>query len=100
MNSYRETHTDNRYGKFAPHDTLPDIAEMRPYIAKENSFNAAFSYTLKLENHSLITGGQLYTDRLKESGKYVITDTAMKDYYGTAYTSYSKKTADEYGFFI
>lgn len=100
LNSYRETHTDNRYGKFAPHDTLPDIAEMRPYIAKENSFNAAFSYTLKLENHSLITGGQLYTDRLKESGKYVITDTAMKDYYGTAYTSYSKKTADEYGFFI
>lgn len=77
----------------------PDVQSMRPYIARENTVTPSVSFTTKLDNHTLVAGVQGYFTRLRETGLYCVSD-ATDPHYGTAYTSISKKTASEYGFFV
>ena len=87
---YMDTHNDN----------TPDVRDMRPYLADENTVTGTLIYSKKFfKNHSFITGIQGSYDKLKEAGLYVVIDPT-NTYYGTAYKSNSKKSAHEAGAFI
>ncbi|HRX30955.1 MAG TPA: TonB-dependent receptor [Tenuifilaceae bacterium] len=79
-------------------DSTPDVRNMRPYLADENSVTGTLTYGKKLNSHHLLIGAQGSFDKLKESGMYVIVDPES-DYYGTSYKSISHKSAHELGFF-
>lgn len=80
-------------------DEKPDVEDMRPYIAKENTLTPSVTFTSRLGNHTLLAGVQGYFTRLRETGLYCIND--KKDpLNGTAYTSIGKKHASEFGFFL
>jgi len=88
LGSYKESHDDES----------PDVEDMRPYLAKENTFTPSVTFTSKLGNHTLLVGAQGYFTKLRETGLYCIDDTTSS-YYGKAYTSIGKKHASEFGFF-
>ncbi len=81
-------------------DTLHPIDELRPYLANENTFvvdcNHAFNLTRR---HEILVGAQISYNKLDESGKYVINDTADTRY-GSSYLSVSEKQASELGFYL
>jgi outer membrane receptor for ferrienterochelin and colicins len=81
------------------HDTVPDLRNMRPYLAKENSLTSMLSFNTKLGNHSLITGIQIFYDQLEESGMYVVVDE-NSSYLGQSYRSTAQKSAFEFGAFV
>ncbi|MDR2010464.1 MAG: TonB-dependent receptor [Bacteroidales bacterium] len=89
LNDYMGTHNDS----------VPDLRDMRPYIAKENSVTSALTYGIKLGSHNLLFGIQAFYDDLKETGMYVIVDTTSQ-YLGEAYKSTGEKSAKELGAFI
>ncbi|MGD8780676.1 MAG: TonB-dependent receptor [Ignavibacteria bacterium] len=89
LGDYMGTHDDN----------VPDLRDMRPYLADENSITATLTFGTKLENHSLLIGVQSYFDQLDESGMYVVVDEES-NYYGESYRSTSEKSAAEFGAFI
>ena len=89
LGDYMDTHDDN----------VPDLRDMRPYLADENSFTSTLSYNSKIKNHNFIIGLQGFFDKLEESGMYVVIDEAS-DYYGQSYRSVADKSAREFGLFI
>jgi len=89
LGDYMATHNDN----------TPDVRNMRPYLADENSLTGTLTYGKQLGNHHLLIGAQGFYDKLDESGMYVVVDEESS-YYGTSYKSNSNKSAHEFGFFI
>jgi outer membrane receptor for ferrienterochelin and colicins len=86
---YMETHNDS----------LPDLRDMRPYLASESSLTVTLTFGTGIKNHMLLAGVQSYYNKLEESGMYVVVDTES-DYSGESYRSISNKTATEFGTFL
>jgi outer membrane receptor for ferrienterochelin and colicins len=80
-------------------DTVPDLRNMRPYLANENSLTSSLSFNTVAGKHSLIAGLQLFHSKLEESGMYVIVDESSV-YLGESYRSVADKSAREIGFFL
>ncbi len=89
LGDYMATHDDN----------TPDVRDMRPYLADENSLTGTLTYGKQLGNHHLLIGVQGFYDKLEESGMYVVVDEES-EYLGTSYKSTSNKSAHEFGFFL
>lgn len=89
LSSYQDSHNG----------ASPDVAEMRPYLAKENTFTPSATFTHILGAHTLLAGVQGYFTKLRETGLYCIDDETSA-YYGEAYTSEGKKHANEIGVFL
>ncbi|MDD3955891.1 MAG: TonB-dependent receptor [Proteiniphilum sp.] len=89
LSDYRDTHEGAK----------PDVLDMRPYLAEENSLISTLTLGTKAGNHSLLFGLQHYVTRLNESGMYVVVDEE-NDYYGESYKSIARKHAQEFGFFL
>lgn len=89
LGDYMTTHDDN----------VPDLRDMRPYLANENSLTSTLTYGIDLKNHHLLIGAQTYYNNLEESGMYVVVDEES-DYMGESYRSTSKKSATEFGVFV
>jgi len=81
------------------HDSIPDLRNMRPYLAKENSFTSTLTYGRKIANHQLLIGTQVYNNKLEESGMYVVVNPES-DYFSESYRSISQKSAIEFGIFL
>ncbi|MDP8238062.1 MAG: TonB-dependent receptor [Candidatus Hatepunaea meridiana] len=78
----------------------PPVDIFRPYIAEENLHVFTFNYLYPLSvSHRLLFGMQYTSNKLDESGKYVIVDEDDPNY-GTAYTSYAEKEADDFGAYV
>ena len=95
LNSYRDTHKTPAN----PSGESPDIEDIRPYLATENTFSTSATFSSKYGNHKILMGIQSYYTKLKETGLYCIDDTAST-FYGQAYTSTGNKEAKEFGFFV
>ncbi|GAI59146.1 unnamed protein product, partial [marine sediment metagenome] len=80
-------------------DSVPDLRNMRPYLANENSLTATLTYGIQFKTHHLLMGVQSYLNRLEESGMYVVVD-ASSVYEGESYKSVSNKSANEFGVFV
>lgn len=78
---------------------LPDVRDMRPYLAKENSLASTLSFGKRIKNHSIMMGVQAFFTQLDESGMYVVTDSSSV-FHGVSYQSDADKHAREFGFFI
>ncbi len=89
LNDYMSTHNDS----------VPDVRNMRPYLAKENSLTSTLTFSTILDNHSLLIGLQGFYDKLEESGMYVIVDPGSS-YLGQSYKSIGNKSAKEFGAFL
>jgi len=89
LTDYMSTHSDS----------VPDLRNMRPYLASENTVTSSLSYSAILGKHSLIIGIQGFHDQLEESGMYVVVDDSSS-YLGQSYRSVSDKSATEFGVFI
>lgn len=89
LNDYLATHNDS----------VPDLRDMRPYLAVENSYTATITFGTNINQHSLLIGVQGYYDDLAESGMYVVVNPES-DYLGQSYRSVSDKSANEYGVFL
>jgi len=91
LGDYMATHGDS---------LLPSVLDMRPYIAEEDLYVVTLSYVHRLgPSHRLLAGVQYSHNALDESGKYVIVDDTDL-LYGEPYTSYSEKSADDFGVFV
>jgi len=86
---YMDTHEDN----------VPDLRDMRPYLANENSFTSTLSFHSKMGKHNINAGVQAFVDDLQESGMYIVVDQ-QSDFYGESYRSLADKYAREVGFFV
>lgn len=80
-------------------DTMPNLEEMRPYMAAENLYTANLNYLQPLGMARLLLGLQYSHNDLTESGKYVVVDED-DPLYGESYTSTSEKKADEFGAYL
>lgn len=89
LTSYMDTHDGES----------PDVQDMRPYLATENTFTPSVTFTQKIANHTLLAGIQSSFSKLKETGLYAVTDNASP-YYGKDYTSIGHKYATEIGLFV
>jgi len=101
VNHQREATNDSYLGDYlATHgDTAPDVREMRPYLAEEQSWNSSVTLEKRSLKYTLTTGIQLSGDVLEESGMYVVVDEESP-YYGSSYRSTSRKSALESGIFV
>ncbi|MBN2165218.1 MAG: TonB-dependent receptor, partial [Marinilabiliaceae bacterium] len=101
INHNRNATNDSYLGDYmATHgDTVPDLRNMRPYLANENSLTSTLTFNTKIKKHSLIIGLQSFYDKLEESGMYVIVDETSS-YLGKSYRSVADKSAREFGLFI
>ncbi len=88
LGDYMATHNDN----------VPDLRNMRPYLANENSLTSTLSFNTKVGKHSFIAGLQSFYDKLEESGMYIVMDDASP-YLGQSYRSVADKSAREFGLF-
>ena len=78
---------------------LPPVEELRPYLADEKLYSTTVNLLTPVGgNQRLLFGAQYVHNNLDESGKYIIVDESDPDY-GEAYTSISKKKADEIGLY-
>lgn len=89
LSDYMDTHNNE----------TPNVLDMRPYIAEEDTWASSFSVNSKIDNHNLIFGVQFYTTNLEESGMYTVVDDGS-EYYGNAYKSIAHKHAREIGAYI
>ncbi|MFA6837806.1 MAG: TonB-dependent receptor [Dysgonamonadaceae bacterium] len=87
--SYLETHNNE----------TPNMLDMRPYLAKENSLISTLTLGTTVGYHHLLFGLQNYLTRLNESGMYVVVDESSP-YFGDSYKSIARKHAHEIGAFI
>lgn len=87
--SYLETHNNE----------TPNMLDMRPYLAKENSLISTLTLGTTVGDHHLLFGLQNYLTRLNESGMYVVVDESSP-YFGDSYKSIARKHAHEIGAFI
>ncbi|MBN1925393.1 MAG: TonB-dependent receptor [Prolixibacteraceae bacterium] len=79
-------------------DSVPDLRNMRPYLANENSFTSTLSFNSMIGKHSFIVGLQNFYDKLEESGMYVVVNESSP-YIGQSYRSVADKSAMEFGMF-
>ncbi|MBN2484480.1 MAG: TonB-dependent receptor [Bacteroidales bacterium] len=100
VNHNRNATNDSYLGDYmATHnDSVPDLRNMRPYLANENSFTSTLSFNTVMGRHSVILGLQSFYDKLEESGMYVVVDESSQ-YLGQSYRSVADKAAREFGFF-
>lgn len=89
LGDYMSTHNDE----------VPDLRDMRPYLANENSYTSTLSFNSHLGRHSLIAGVQAFYDKLEESGMYVVVDETSS-FLGESYRSVADKSAREFGLFV
>lgn len=89
LGDYKSTHNDE----------TPNVEDMRPYLATENSLVSTLTLGSKLGNHNVLVGVQNYVSRLNESGMYVVVDHES-EFVGQAYKSTARKRANEIGAFI
>ncbi|AFH48832.1 Outer membrane ferrienterochelin/colicins receptor [Ignavibacterium album JCM 16511] len=80
-------------------DSTPNVLDMRPYIAKENSLTSTLTFNTTIGNHNLLFGLQSFYDKLEETGMYVVVDNAS-NYLGQSYKSIANKSAQEFGAFL
>ncbi len=80
-------------------DTAPDLRDMRPYLATNNTITYSLGYSKKAGNHNLITGIQGLHDHIEESGMYVVVDESSP-YLGQSYRSVADKNAWEIGLYL
>lgn len=80
-------------------DNVPDVRDMRPYLAKENSYSSTLTYHNKIKNHSILVGIQSFMSNFDESGMYVVVDSDSP-FFGSSYKSFGNKHAREVGAFI
>lgn len=101
VNHHRNATNDTYLTSYmGAHDgASPDVQDMRPYLARENTFTPSLTFSTILGNHNLLAGAQGYFTRLKETGLYCVDDKESP-YYRTSYTSTARKHADEVGFFL
>lgn len=101
INHNRNATNDSYLGDYmATHnDSVPDLRNMRPYLANENSLTSTLTFNTKIRKHSLIVGLQSFYDKLEESGMYVIVDESSS-FLGKSYRSVADKSAREFGLFI
>lgn len=101
VNHHRDATNDSYLGDYMEthHDSVPDVRELRPYLADENSITSTLSYGKKFKKHSLMIGLQSFYDKLNESGMYVIVDP-KSTFYGFSYRSTASKYARELGLFF
>jgi outer membrane receptor for ferrienterochelin and colicins len=101
VNHDRNATSDSYLGDYmATHnDSVPDLREMRPYLANENSFTSTLSFNTKVGRHSIIAGVQSFYNKLEESGMYVVVDETSS-FYGESYRSVANKSAQEFGLFL
>jgi len=101
VNHNRDATNDSYLGDYMEthNDSLPDLRNMRPYLANENSLTATLTYGTGIKNHQLLVGAQGYYNKLEESGMYIVVD-AESDYLGKSYRSVSNKSAIEFGVFV
>lgn len=97
----RDATNDSYLGDYlATHDeNVPDLRDMRPYLANENSYTTTLSYAAAVKNHNLMIGAQSFFDDLEESGMYVVVNPES-EYLGQSYKSTSDKSAQEFGVFV
>lgn len=89
LGDYMATHNDN----------VPDLRDMRPYLANENSYTATLSLSTTVKKHNLLVGLQSFFDDLEESGMYVVVDPES-EYLGQYFKSIGHKSAREFGVFV
>lgn len=101
INHNRNATNDSFLGDYLEtHDGMsPDVQEMRPYLAEENSLISTLTMGRQLGNHSLLFGLQHYVTRMNESGMYVVVDDES-EWYGDSYQSTARKHAHEMGAFL
>ncbi|MEA3447293.1 MAG: TonB-dependent receptor [Bacteroidota bacterium] len=101
INHNRNATNDSYLGDYmATHgDTVPDLRNMRPYLANENTLTSTLTFNTKIKKHSIIFGLQSSYDKLEESGMYVIVDESSS-YFGKSYRSVADKSAREFGVFV
>lgn len=78
---------------------VPDVDNMRPYLANEEMYLVNSHYSRKIASHNLMAGFQYSYDELEETGKYVIVEEDDPQY-GLDYTSIANKHAHDLGIFI
>lgn len=100
VNHNRTATNDSYLGDYlgTHNDSVPDVRDMRPYLAAENSFTSTLSFNSKMEKHNFIIGAQAFYDQIEESGMYVVVDEESP-YYGVSYKSTANKHAFELGLF-
>lgn len=91
--SYLSDYMDTHNGE------TPNVLDMRPYLAKENSLISTVTLGSKFGNHHLLFGVQNYVSRLNESGMYVVVDEESS-HVGESYKSTARKHAYEIGAFV
>jgi outer membrane receptor for ferrienterochelin and colicins len=101
VNHKRDATNDSYLSDFmAVHnDSLPDLRDMRPYLADEHSLTSSLTYGTILSNHHLLVGVQIHGIDLVESGMYMVVNPDS-DFLGQGYRSVSKKKAREIGMFV
>jgi len=101
VNHNRNATNDSYLGDYMDthNDSVPDLRNMRPYLANENSLTSTLTYGIQVNNHRLLMGVQSYLNSLEESGMYVVVD-ASSVYEGESYRSVSNKSAKEFGVFV
>lgn len=80
-------------------DDLPDLRDMRPYLASENSLISTLTLGRTFGRHHFLGGIQTSVNLLEESGMYVIVDEESP-FAGESYGSVADKRAREIGVFI
>lgn len=100
VNHNRNATNDSYLGDYmATHaDSIPDLRDMRPYLAVENSLTSTLSYSSAYKQHRFILGAQVFSDQLEESGMYVVVDEDSP-FFGESYRSVADKSAREFGIF-
>lgn len=101
VNHQRDATNDSYLGDYMEthEDAVPDLRDMRPYLADENSYTATVTLGKSIHSHNLLLGVQGYYDALEESGMYVVVDSES-GYFGQSYRSVSDKSAKEIGAFL
>lgn len=89
LSDYMDTHAGQ----------TPNVLDMRPYIALENSLTSVLTLGTRLGAHNLLVGAQAYVTRYNETGMYVVVDTTST-YLGQTYKSIGRKYATEFGAFV
>jgi len=97
----REATNDSFLGDYMSthNDSVPDLRDMRPYLANENTLTSLLTFGAKAGNHNLLFGIQGFHDQIEESGMYVVVDP-KSEYLGESYRSVSDKAATEFGAFV
>jgi len=101
VNHNRDATNDYFLGDYMSthNDSVPDLRDMRPYLANENSLTSTLTFKTKIKNHSILVGLQSFYDKLEESGMYVVVEPTS-DYLGQSCRSVGNKSAREFGTFI